>query len=208
MTHGDSGANGALRKVDARSGAVTTIEASKGLVATGVAVDIAGKVYTNDIPNKALRIYDPQLKVLAMVGQGKLYYGGAGFGSSDNFSGITVDGQGNIYVLDDHGTIRKVDLAGNFTDVPGAGGFAVTAGLVVDAAGNLYGTDAVAHVVRKIATDGTRTIVAGANTSYYVKIGALPGSLGRPVGIALRPGVAGTQLVVTDENSVLSIVMP
>lgn len=216
----------ALRKIDLKTGAVTTIAATRALTASGLAVDAAGKVYTNDLMNNALRVYDPHTDTFPFIApRGFMYSLLNSTSARGEFAGMTVDEKGNIYLIDPQdGKLRKVDSrgtvsdlygapggVGNVSNLPGAGGamsFPATAGLAIDAAGNLYVADSWRHVIRKIAPDGTMTTVAGVPSSYYAKPGALPGSLGSPIGLALRPGVSGTQLFVSDENSVLSIVLP
>ncbi|MCX7175269.1 MAG: hypothetical protein NT159_15380 [Proteobacteria bacterium] len=217
--------NGSLRKIDAKTGAVTTIAATRALTASGLAVDAAGRVYTNDLVNNALRVYDPHTDTFPFIApRGFVYSVLNATSARGEFAGMTVDEKGNIYLIDPQdGKLRKVDSrgtvsdlygapgGGNVSNLPGAGGamsFPATAGLAIDSAGNLYVADSWRHVIRKIAPDGTMITVAGVPSSYYAKPGALPGFLGSPVGIALRPGVSGTQLFVSDENSVLSIVLP
>ena len=65
------------------------------------------------------------------------------------------------------------------------------------------------HVIRQITSDGTVTTVVGSLGSAGVILGALPGSLNAPSGLALLPGPV-TSLVISDrvENAVLRADLP
>lgn len=90
--------------------------------------------------------------------------------------GIAVASDGTIYIADTKNhRIRKVDGSKRVTTIAGTGtagwsgdgGKAAAAklnnpmGLTLDAAGNLYIADAFNHRIRKVATDGTISTVAG-----------------------------------------------
>lgn len=203
---------GALRMINTTTGAVTTIVVTRALSATGLAIDASGKIYTNDLANNALRVYDPKANTLSFLAQGGIDYGFHAGAAPDGFGGLAVDATGNVYVINPgDGKLRKVDQQGNVTFLPGAGGttsFPTNAGIAIDASGNLYVTDPLNHVIRKIATDGTMTVVAGSTNVYFSQTGALPASLGTPIGIAIRPGGTGaSQFVVSDQNAILSVVL-
>ena len=88
-----------------------------------------------------------------------------GTGADARFSypeGVAVDGDGNLYVTDNH-TIRKITPAGVVTTLAGtaessgsADGtgadarFSYPVGVAVDGDGNLYVTDRQNHTIRKI----------------------------------------------------------
>jgi len=97
-------------------------------------------------------------------------------------AGIAVDSAGNLYIADSgYNLIRKVStngiisaIAGNVNNIDGGysgdGGPAIGAeflnpdGLALDAAGNLYIADSGNDRIRKIATNGIVTTVAGGGT--------------------------------------------
>jgi sugar lactone lactonase YvrE len=93
---------------------------------------------------------------------------------------VAQDLSGNIYVADgDACEVRKIDTSGIITRFAGTGscgntgnGGPATAaeiespdGVAVDAAGNVYITDAQNHVVHKVDTNGTISIFAGTGVS-------------------------------------------
>ncbi|WP_168735686.1 cadherin-like beta sandwich domain-containing protein [Cohnella fermenti] len=98
-----------------------------------------------------------------------------------NPSAIAIDGSGNIYIADtDNNKIRKI-TGGTITTFAGTGDYgfageglqAINAelrsptGVAVDAAGNVYVADKYNNRVRKIATDGVITTIAGTGSSDY-----------------------------------------
>lgn len=112
-------------------------------------------------------------------------------------SGVASDAHGNLYVVDQlNHKIRKITAAGMVSTVAGTGspgaddGIGVQAsfrfplGVAVDAAGNVYVADTDNHMIRKIATNGEVTTVAGNGTSGSAD-GTGPGaSFSLPVGVA------------------------
>lgn len=93
----------------------------------------------------------------------------------DNPSGVVCDRLGNIYVADStNGTIRKIAPDGAVTTFAGAPGmfgtvdgtgwaaqFSSPFGVAIDAAGNLYVSEVVGAVIRKITPAGVVTTLAG-----------------------------------------------
>lgn len=107
---------------------------------------------------------------------------GSADGASARFfvpAGLAIDREGNVYVCDySNHTIRRVTPAGVVTTFAGAAGvagatngprlsarFSGPAGLGFDAAGNLYVAEYTGNLIRKIATDGTVSTIAGAATA-------------------------------------------
>lgn len=92
-------------------------------------------------------------------------------------TGITADGQGNIYIADEYNhRIRKIDTTGKVTTVAGTGvpGYKDGPGgqaqfnypfdVAVDQQGNLYVADWKNYRIRKIDTSGTVSTLAGSGT--------------------------------------------
>jgi trimeric autotransporter adhesin len=124
---------------------------------------------------------------------------------------VAPDGTVHIADFNSH-RIRRIDAAGTISTVagngfPGYGGdggpatqavLQQPAGLVFDAAGNLYVADFANHRVRKVAADGTITTVAGTGTGGSLGDGG-PGSsaqLNGPTDVALAGDGA---LVIVDQ---------
>jgi hypothetical protein len=95
---------------------------------------------------------------------------------------VALDGRGNLFIANrDDERVRKVDTDGIITTVAGDGnvgfngdGGAATsatlyypAGMAFDAAGNLYIADSENSRIRKVATNGIITTVAGTNLGGY-----------------------------------------
>ncbi len=110
---------------------------------------------------------------------GKVGVAGAqdGTGTAATFNGpsaLAVDASGNVYVVDDNPTVRRITPAGVVTTIAGGAGrlgavdgpgsvasFRQLRGITVDTAGNLYVTDTGNATVRKIDGGGTVSTIAG-----------------------------------------------
>lgn len=124
-------------------------------------------------------------------------------------------------------TVRKITpsgmvstLAGNpgaapgYADGLGAGavfsvssGFGIplqTASLAIDNKGNVYVTDPVNHVIRKIAPDGQVTTPVGKAWRQGFAAGDLPSIINRPTGIAVRDSM----MYIAVPNAVLQVKLP
>lgn len=103
----------------------------------------------------------------------------AQFGGPPSPSGVAVDAQGTVYIADNGGDrVDRVSPTGKFATVAGTGapcgvgscgdgGLATSAqlddpeALALDAKGNLYIATSIDNKVRKVASDGTISTVAG-----------------------------------------------
>ena len=122
----------------------------------------------------------------------------------NNLEGVALDAAGNIYIADQlNNLIRKVNTSGRISTIAGIpnnpgysgdGGQATAAeitnpnGVRVDAGGNIYFSDGGNAIVRKIATTGIITTIAGKPTigGYSGNGGpATSAKLNYPVGIAI-----------------------
>lgn len=144
--------------------------------------------------------------MLTLAGNGNTTFSGDGGPASaaslNHPRGLAVSAAGTVYVADvDNMRIRAFTPNGGISTVAGNGvavatgdgGLAVSAsisdamGLALDAAGNLYIADATNRRVRKIATGGMISTVAGVGVEGFSGDGgpATQAQLGRPLGLAL-----------------------
>lgn len=149
---------------------------------SGVAVDGSGNVYVADTGNHTLRKITSSGAVTTLAGKAEMKSGAMvggfadGKGAGAKFRaprGVAVDGAGNVYVADtDNAVVRKVLPDGTVKTLAGAAGSAGYANgtgavarfsgpqyVAVDAAGNVYVTDAGNQVVRKITSYGLAATV-------------------------------------------------
>ncbi len=191
----------------------------------GVAVDASGNVYIADTGNHRIRKVTPQGIISTVAGIGVGGYSGD-FGPAVAArlslpSGIALDGAGNLYIADyNNNRIRKVDIVGLITTVAGLGvsGYAgdggpavlsrlsFPSGIVATSAGTLYIADTANHRIRKVATNGTITTVAGSGVSGYSGDGgaATIARLNRPRGVGLNQ--SGGVLIADTINNRIRLV--
>ncbi len=174
----------------------------------GVAVDSAGNVYLTNFVSQyeawVVSKVSPSGAITTIAGDPALGVGFSGDGgpaTSATFGGLTgiaVDLQGNVYVVDvNNSRIRKISTSGIVTSVAGGGTTAaglaegipaITAllpsmtGIAVDSAGNLYisisaiGGDSGG--IRKVTTDGKINTVAGCGIGNCASTYFLTGATG------------------------------
>lgn len=131
----------------------------------------------------------------------------------DHPSGLVSDGNGNLYLADEHNhRIRKINLAtgavstiagsstaGYLDAVGGAAQFLFPRGLTIDASGDLYVADTGNHSIRKISLpDNTVTTVAGTGAAGLIDGESGVGQLSSPR--AVVAGAAGALYVADTGN--------
>lgn len=185
----------------------------------GVATDSTGNVYVADTDNQTIRKITPTGTVSTIAGtKGQA-------GSTDSAGGaplfytpvaLTTDTAGNVYVADaNNDTIRKITPNGAVSTLAGAAGQAALAdgtgsaarfnypnGIALDAAGNLYVTDANNHAIRRVTPAGDVTTLAGG----VAEEGSVDGSgssarFAFPAGVALD-AAGNVYLADSDNNTV------
>ncbi|SHN10595.1 gliding motility-associated C-terminal domain-containing protein [Mucilaginibacter sp. OK098] len=135
----------------------------------GVAVDGLGNVYVADTKNSLIRKITPVGVVSIVVGTGSpgMADGASGSASFNYPTSVIVDAQQNLYIADyKNNKIRKIapdgivsTIAGNNT--PGsingigtAASFNYPLGLTINSAGEVYITDEVNYLIRKLLLTG------------------------------------------------------
>src|ERR1017187_2403392 len=173
----------------------------------GVAVDAVGNLFVADTYNNRIREVSAS-GIITTVAGGGAYNGCGGDGgpataASLGFpNGVAVDAFGNLFIADtSNSRIRKVSAGGIITTVAGTGtagfsgdgGLAMAAqmsspaGVLVDAAGNLFIADAGNQRIRKVSAGGIITTVAGTGTAGFSGDGgpATDAQLSVPYGVAV-----------------------
>ena len=186
---------------------------------TGVAVDIAGNLYTADYGNNRVRKVDTTGTITTVAGNGTAGFNGDNIAATSAElnapTGVAVDSAGNVYIAELFGQrIRKVNTSGIISTVAGTG----TAGyngdnipatsaeidnpykVALDAAGDLYITDYANQRIRKVDTSGTITTVVGNGTAGYNGDNgtATSAELNSPIGVAVD---GAGKLYVADYNN-------
>jgi len=164
-----------------------------------------GNLYVSDTANNVIRVITGGLINTYAGTQGSQGYAGDGAAANlatlNHPTGLAIDGSGNLYIADTgNNVVRMVSVkngyistvAGDYSrggGYTGDGGAATNAQLdaptavAVDSAGNIYVTDSVYNLVRKVT----------ASTGYFstiVGINSTGGSLNHPNALLLDPSGA------------------
>ena len=158
----------------------------------GVAVDKNGNVFVADNADCVIREFSVGGNISTVAGKPAQGCGFSGDGAATGVqlwpASLAVDATGNVYIAEPaNGRVRKLTVGGNIVTVAGGGssftapfgdgGPATLATLVsptavaVDAAGNVYIADAENYNVRKVATNGTISTVAGTGHEFNLRGG-------------------------------------
>ncbi|MEK6589698.1 MAG: RHS repeat-associated core domain-containing protein, partial [Nitrospinota bacterium] len=178
-----------------------------------IAVDGEENLFIADMTNHRVRKVSADGIITLVAGSGSYgcedcsggYGGDGGFATDARLnrpSGVTIDGQGNLFIADrDNHRIRKVSpdgiiitVAGNgVRGYSGDGSQATNAkinspeGIAVDGLGNLFISDTGNHRIRKISPDRIITTVAGNGIAGYSGDGGAASSamLYSPTGVTV-----------------------
>jgi uncharacterized protein (TIGR03437 family) len=158
----------------------------------GVAVDKNGNVFVADNADCVIREFTVGGNISTVAGKPAQGCGYSGDGAATGVqlwpAALAVDAAGNVYIAEPvNGRVRKLTVGGNIVTVAGGGssfsppfgdgGLATLATLVsptavaVDAAGNVYIADRENYNVRKVATNGTISTVAGTGKEFNLRGG-------------------------------------
>lgn len=177
--------------------------------ASGTAMDSAGNLYIADYGNHVIRKVGTNGMATIVAGTGSASFSGDG-GAATNaglFSPIDVilDSAGNLLIADSsNNRIRKVDTNGVISTVAGNGttpfssqvgdngaatnaGINTPEGICLDTNGNLFIADTLDQRIRKVATNGTITTVAGNGTAGFTSDGgqATSSELNNPTSVTM-----------------------
>lgn len=142
----------------------------------GITVDKAGNLYVT--ANQTVQKITSEGKTIILAGEKEIRGSKDGTGTEARFfcpSGIVIDSNENLYVADtENNTIRKITPDGVVTTLAGKAGrigpadgvgekarFKNPWGMTIDREDNLYVTDALNYIIRKITPDGAVSTVAG-----------------------------------------------
>ena len=144
-----------------------------------IAVDTAGNFYVADPAAHVIRKITAAGVVTTLAGTPGSAGSLDGVGSAARFNGpqgVAVDGSGNIYVADTNNhTIRGISPSGNVLTLAGTAGsvgstdgvgtvarFTYPYSLAIDNFGTIYVSDTFNHMIRRVASNGTVSTMAGA----------------------------------------------
>jgi len=225
--------NNQIRKITA-TGLVSTLAGSDstgavdGLGAaayffgpSGVACDAQGNVYVADAGNNLIRTITPAGNVTTIAGNINAgYNNGAAItaASFNNPVSLTLDASGNIYVADLlNNVIRKIsngqvttfagsDSAASINGQGTAAAFYFPNSIASDASGNLYVTEYVTNLVRKIDPSGNVTTLAGSGAAGQADSTGTSASFNGPSGVAVD--ASGNVYVADTYNNVIRKITP
>lgn len=187
---------------------------------SGVACDAQGNVYVADAGNNVIRMITPAGSVTTIAGNGNpgINNGPVLSATFNNPTGLALDKSGNVYVADMlNNLVRKISggqvttLAGGDTSasINGQGtaaGFYFPNSIAADASGNLYVTEYVSDLIRKIDPSGNVTTFAGKGTAGQADSTGVAASFNGPSGIAVD--ATGNVYVADTYNNVIRKITP
>jgi hypothetical protein len=119
----------------------------------GLAFDAAGNLFISDLDNQSIRKLDPLGNLTTLAGSAGQPGFADGTGANARFmqpADLGTGPDGSIYVADSgNNGVRTITQAGAVTHLAGGGNFGQVTGLVVDASGSVYVSDAHYHTILK-----------------------------------------------------------
>lgn len=186
-----------------------------------LALDGKGNLYVSQDNLATVELVAPNGSIAVIAGTGVAGYSGDGGPATQaelvQPTTLTVDPAGNLYIADSR--LRMVDTNGIIHTAAGCacGGDGVPItwvrtgfplGVAVDAQGEVYYSDRTTHMVRRIAPDGTATVVAGNGESGFSGDNgpARQARLAAPAGLAFD--TAGNLYIAEEQGNRIRRVSP
>lgn len=174
----------------------------------GLSFDGSGNLYVADAGNHMIRKITPAGVVTTVVGAP----GSPTAGLLDDPRGVAIAANGDMIVADSgNDVVRRITPAGVATIVAGVAGlhgfangtgsaarFRYPSDVVIDAAGVIYVTDTWNHSIRRIATNGAVTTLAGSGQFGSADGAGSAGLLSIPTSLAFE---AGGNLLIADTGN-------
>jgi sugar lactone lactonase YvrE len=184
----------------------------------GIALDRQGNLWVADTGNHTVRRIDVNGNVTTVAGSPGVCGSADGRGDRArlcNPGDIDVDEWNNVYVVDTgNSTIRMINPKGEVSTLAGQAGqcgavegspsvsrLCAPGGIAIEG-NDLYIADTDNATIRRINLDNVTSTVAGVAGSQQIKLGALPGSLDHPAGIARVPDGS---FAITTHNMVVKL---
>ena len=185
----------------------------------GIAIDAAGNIFIADAANSRIRKVAPNGIITTIAGVGVNGFGGDGGVATaailNNPVNVAADAAGNIYIADqDNQRIRKIDNNGIISTIAGDGNMSfggdggpataaqlnIPIDVAADAAGNVFFIDQANLRIRKIATSGIISTIAGNGTMGFGGDGgpATAAKLNSPTGLNID---AAGNIYFTDQGN-------
>ena len=179
-----------------------------------ITADASGNLYVTESGGNRIRKITAAGVVTTFAGSGTPGHAD-GTGTNATFSspnGITIDGSGNLYIVENYSIIRKITPAGVVSTFAGSitGGlndgtgsaaqFAGASGITADAAGNLYVSEN-SNRIRKITTAAVVTTIAGSTAGGSTNGFGVAAKFQTPGGMAVD--ASGDLFVADFSNNVI-----
>jgi len=174
-----------------------------------ITLDSQGNLFVTD--GNSVRKIDTNLNVTTIAGQANVQGGSDGQGTNATFNypeGITLDGQGNLFVADRYNsTIRKIDTNLNVTTISGKVGVSGSSdgpatnadyfdptSITLDGQGNLF-----------VADNGNKTIWEIGTNDSVIPIAGQPGIIGSTDGQGTNASFTSLSCIAADSQGNLFV---